>query len=135
MAAGDFYFAINATFRFIHDTWGKEALVEYWQSLGREYYASVNARFRRGGLTEVMRYWVDYFAQEPDGEVEVSLEGQVVQVNVRRCPALRWLRDAGREIVPCYCEHCLHVGRAMAEAAGMSFQMEGGNGQCRQRFS
>ena len=24
MSAGDFYFAVNATFRFIHDTYGKD---------------------------------------------------------------------------------------------------------------
>ncbi len=41
MSAGDFYFAINATFRFIHDSWGKEALIDYWSSMAQEYHAEV----------------------------------------------------------------------------------------------
>ena len=49
MSAGDFYFAINATFRFIHDTYGKDALVEYWRSMAREYHADVAERFRVEG--------------------------------------------------------------------------------------
>ena len=36
MSAGDFYFAINATFRFIHDLYGRDALVDYWSSMARE---------------------------------------------------------------------------------------------------
>jgi len=55
MSAGDFYFAINATFRFIHDAYGKEALIDYWTAMAREYHADVAARFRAGGLEEARR--------------------------------------------------------------------------------
>ena len=72
MSAGDFYFAINATFRFIHDTYGKDALVDDWTWMAREYHAGVAERFRSGGLEEVRRYWTDYFAHEPGGDVSVS---------------------------------------------------------------
>ena len=46
MSAGDFYFAINATFRFIHDTYGKNALIDYWTTMAREYHAGIAERFR-----------------------------------------------------------------------------------------
>ncbi len=134
MSAGDFYFAINATFRFIHDTWGKEALVDYWTSMAREYHAGVGARFREGGLDEVRRYWADYFAHEPGGDVVVSQSQAAVEIDVRDCPAIRWLKDGGREIVPYYCEHCHVVSTAIADQAGMRFRLEGGGGVCRQTF-
>lgn len=135
MSAGDFYFAINATFRFIHDAYGKEALINYWTSMGREYYADVAERFRQGGLEEVQRYWADYFAQEPGGDVKVSLTDKGVEIDVRDCPAIRWLRNAGREIVPYYCEHCHYVSTAIAEQSGLRFRLEGGGGTCHQTFS
>jgi hypothetical protein len=134
MSAGDFYYAINATFRFIHDTWGKEALVDYWTSMAHEYHAEVSGRFREGGLDEVERYWRDYFAKEPGGEVAVRQANGQVEILVDDCPAIRWLKNGGREIVPYYCEHCHHVSTAIAQDAGLTFKLEGGNGTCRQFF-
>ena len=51
MSAPDFYFAVNATARHIHDQYGMDVLVDYWRSLGREYYA----QRRRNGATEALR--------------------------------------------------------------------------------
>jgi hypothetical protein len=139
MSAGDFYFAINATFRFIHDTYGKDALVDYWTSMAREYHAGVAERFRSGGLEEIRRYWTDYFAHEPGGgrfkPSAVSLTERGVELDVRDCPAIRWLKDGGREIVPYYCAHCDHISTAIAEQAGLTFSLEGGGGACRQLFA
>jgi hypothetical protein len=135
MSAGDFYFAINATFRFIHDTYGKDALVDYWTSMAREYHADTAEGFRNGGLQEVRRYWADYFAHEPGGDVGVSLTERGVELAVRDCPAIRWLKDGGREIVPYYCEHCHYISTAIAAQAGMSFTLVGGGGACHQLFS
>lgn len=134
MSAGDFYYAINATFRFIHDTWGKEALISYWTSMAREYHAGVAAGFREGGLDEVERYWADYFAHEPGGDVQVNHAQDAVEIDVRECPAIRWLKDGGREIVPYYCEHCHYVSTAIADQAGMRFRLKGGGGACHQTF-
>jgi len=134
MSAGDFYFAINATFRFIHDTWGREALLEYWTSMAQEYHAGVTDRFRQGGLEEVQRYWTDYFAHEPGGDVAISLTSQGVEIEVRDCPAIRWLKDGGREIVPYYCQHCHYISTALADQACMTFKLQGGGGTCRQVF-
>jgi hypothetical protein len=135
MSAGDFYFAINASFRFIHDTYGKEALVDYWTAMAREYHADLADRFRAGGLQQVRQYWAEYFANEPDGDVDVRLTERGVELDVRQCPAIRWLQEGGRQIVPCYCEHCRYVSTAIAEGAGMIFDLEGGGGACRQLFS
>jgi hypothetical protein len=135
MSAGDFYFAINATFRFVHDTYGKDALIDYWTSMAHEYHAGVAARFRRGGLQEVRRYWADYFAAEPGGEVQVSLTEAGVEIDVRDCPAIKWLQEGSREIVPYYCEHCDYVSTAIAGQAGIRFALMGGGGTCHQVFS
>ena len=135
MSAGDFYFAINATFRHIHDTYGKAALIEYWTSLAREYHADSTDLFREGGLDAVRQYWADYFAKEPGGDVSVELTAKGVEIDVRDCPAIRWLKGGNREIVPYYCEHCHHVSSAMAEPAGMRFDLAGGGGTCHQVFA
>jgi hypothetical protein len=72
MSAGDFYFAINATFRHIHETYGREALISYWTAMAREFHAGVAERFRAGGLTAVRDYWTACFAAEPGRNVLVG---------------------------------------------------------------
>ncbi len=134
MSAPDFYFAVNAIFRHLHDRYGKAALVDYWRGLGREYYAPRSQRWREGGAAAIAADWREYFAQERQAEVDVVVQDGVVTLDVRVCPAIKHLRDRGRDIVPYYCEHCDHICGVMAEAAGFAFHRSGGMGACRQQF-
>ena len=83
MAAGDFYFAINATFRFFQDRYGQAALETYWRALGKGYYRPLIERFRSEGLPGVESYWRDFFEKEPGGAVSVSRKDNVVEIDVR----------------------------------------------------
>ena len=134
VGAGDFYFAINATFRFILKQLGPDALRRYWQELGSTYYAPVTAAWKQGGLPEVGRYWRAFFDAEPGAEVQVDVAPERVTLDVRVCPAIKHLRAHGREIVPCFCQHCYYVSEATAAPAGFTVRVEGGNGACRQTF-
>jgi len=134
MAAPDFYFAVNAIFRHLHDRYGHRALIDYWQSLGREYYRPRCERWRAGGVEAIASDWRAYFEREPQAKVDVSTRGDSVELDIQVCPAIKHLRDCGREIVPYFCEHCDHTCGAMARAAGFSFERTGGMGSCQQRF-
>jgi hypothetical protein len=137
MSAPDFYFAVNATFRHLHDRFGKAALVDYWQTLGRDYYRDRTKRWRDGGSSSIAEDWRAYFAREPQADVIVSTPdnaSEITELDIRVCPAIKHLRDSGRDIVSYFCEHCDHVCGAMAEQAGYRFERTGGMGACRQRF-
>ncbi len=134
IGAADFYFAINATFRFILRRFGSEALRRYWQELGGNYYAPVSAAWKAGGLPAVAAYWRAFFAAEPDAQVEVTCAGEKVVLEVRICPAIKHLRAGSREIIPCYCQHCYFVSESMAAPAAFTVRVQGGAGSCRQTF-
>jgi len=131
----DFYFAINASFRFILKRFGIEKLRDYWTQLGSDYYRPVSARWQQRGLPGVAEYWREFFQAEPGAEVEVTEPPGEVRVEVKRCPAIHHLREHGREIVPCFCQHCYFVSEAIAQPAGLTVRVEGGAGRCVQRFS
>jgi hypothetical protein len=135
MSAPDFYFASQAIFRHIHDSYGKEALVDYWRALAREYYRKRIEAWRRGGLAAVASDWRSYFANEPLADVQVIEGSDEVALEIRVCPAIRHLREQERTIVPYFCEHCDHTCGVMADAARLSFHREGGMGTCRQVFA
>jgi hypothetical protein len=133
VGAADFYFGINATFRFVQAKFGMEGLRRYWREMGQSYFAPVTQRWR-GGPGAVAEYWRAFFAAEPGADVEVEEAADVVTLTVRVCPAIAHLRAHGREIVPRFCEHCYFVSEAMAEPAGFTVRVAGGNGSCVQRF-
>jgi len=134
MAAPDFYFAVNAIFRHVHDRYGHKALIGYWRDLGCEYYRARWERWQAGGVKAIASDWQAYFEKEPHARVDVSMQRDSVELNILVCPAIKHLRDYDRDIVPYFCEHCDHTCGAMAEAAGFSFERTGGMGSCRQRF-
>lgn len=133
VGAADFYFGINATFRFILRKFGLAGLRRYWTDLGTRYHAPVSEQWKKG-LPAVADYWREFFAAEPGAEVTVTVDEKVT-VDVKVCPAFRHLRAHGREVVPCFCEHCHYVSAAIGKPAGIKVQIEGGNGSCRQVFS
>jgi hypothetical protein len=98
MSAPDFYFAVNAIFRHLHDRFGKPALIEYWRRLGREYYAARVQRWKQGGADAIAADWEEYFSHEPGAQVQVHRPtAAVVELDVRVCPAIKHLRDNGRD--------------------------------------
>jgi hypothetical protein len=135
VGAADFYFAINTTFRFILGRFGMDGLRSYWRDLGTRYYSPVTERWNQGGLSSVTKYWKAFFDAEPGAEVEIHGDEREVRVEVKTCPAIKHLRAHGREIVPCFCQHCYFVSDAIAAPAGLSVRVSGGNGSCVQRFT
>lgn len=135
VGAADFYFAINATFRFILKKFGLVGLRQYWSDLGTRYFAPVSAAWKVRGPDGVAEYWRAFFAAEPEAQVEVSSTRDSVALDVKVCPAIRHLRKGQREIVPCFCQHCYFISEAMAQPANFTVRIEGGNGSCRQIFS
>ena len=135
MGAPDFFFAVNAIARHLHDRFGKQVLIDYWRTLGREYYRQRIDQWRKGGAEAIARDWREYFSHEPGAEVDVSASHDVVELNVLVCPAIKHLREQQREIVPYFCEHCDHVTGAMADLANCRFDRTGGMGSCRQTIT
>ncbi len=135
VGAADFYAAVNATFRFIAQKFGSEGLRRYWSEMGTRYYAPVTERWRAGGLAAVAEHWHAFFAAEPGAKVEVTQGETEVVVEVRTCPAIAYLREHGREIVPHFCQHCHFVSTAMGAGADIELRVCGGNGTCTQRFA
>jgi hypothetical protein len=134
VGAADFYFAINATFHFVLRKLGMEGLRRYWTELGTHYHAPVTAQWKESGAEAIARYWRDFFQAEPGATVEVQELPDEVRLEVKVCPLIKHLRDNGRSILPCLCQHCYYVSEAMAAPAGYTVRVFGGNGSCTQRF-
>ncbi|MDB6170481.1 MAG: hypothetical protein JWM88_3345 [Verrucomicrobia bacterium] len=135
VGSADFYFAVNATFRFILGRLGREGWIRYLEEMGRGYFDPVNRQWSRDGLAGLARYWREFFQAEPNAVVNVVELPDRVEVRVSECPAIKHLRAGQREIVREYCQHCFYLGSARAEAAGLTMRLAGGNGSCCHTFA
>jgi hypothetical protein len=63
--SADFYYAINATFRFLLNRVGRDGWIRYLEEMGRGYFAPVNRQWSHGGLSAVARNWCAFFSAEP----------------------------------------------------------------------
>ena len=133
--SADFYYAINATFRFLLDRFGREGWQRYLTEMGRGYFAPVNRQWRDEGLPAVARYWRAFFAAEPGARVEVTEHPDRVEVALHEFPAIKQLRARGRPSVPEYCQHCYFLGAARAQECGLTMTLKGGNGCCHHTFA
>lgn len=134
MSAPDFYFAINAMFKHLHDRFGKNTLVDYWQKLGSEYYAQRWQVWKEGGLETIASDWRSYFDKEPGSEVAITTHDDRVTLDIHTCPAIAHLRKNDHQIPEYFCEHCDVINGAMAKHSGHRFERTGGMGSCQQQF-
>ena len=87
VGAADFYFAINATFRFLLARFGPDGLRKYWGDLGARYFAPVASGWRTGGLAAVADYWRAFFAAEPGAiKTQDGLEYRVLKAGTGKAP-------------------------------------------------
>ena len=100
MSAPDFYFAVNAIFRHIHDRYGRESLIAYWRGLGQEYYRGRVERWKGGDLETLAADWREYFAAEPQAKVVVAVVEGGVELDVKVCPAIKHLATKGETSSP-----------------------------------
>ena len=134
MGAADFFFAVNATFRYILENHGEGALHRYWQEMGAGHYCAVTEAISDRGLVALKEHWEQLFPEEPGSEVELALDGNCLTLTVKTCPAILHLKAHDREVLPVYCDHCTYVSKGMCEAAGVSVEVTGGGGSCVQVF-
>lgn len=132
--AADFYFAINATFRFIIGRFGIDTWKQYLAAMGRTYFAPVNRAWKHDGLEAVAAYWKEFFSAEPNAVVNICRSESEVVLNVVTCPALAHLKAHKRVPVKEYCQHCYYLGQARAQEAGLAMRLSGGNGTCQHRY-
>ncbi len=122
MAFEGFYPAILATFKHIERNYGYETLERYWRELAEEYYAPVIEKFRKGSIDAIASHWQEYLSKEPEAQFEIIKQRDRVIIDVKRCPAMYWLKHFKCEIPDWYYNHIAVMGNTLAENSGHKFE-------------
>jgi len=131
----DFHGAMCYAVKYLDEKCGPDATRAYLRQVGRTFFAPLSERLARDGLRALAEHWRKVFALE-GGEIELSHDGGVLVLTVRKCPAVAHLKAIGKLYTERFCETTVAVNEAICERAGYacSCRYEPGAGRCVQRF-
>ena len=126
MTVQDFIVNYSATFDYIHDRFGKAAVVALWEYLGgtgTELYEAVAEKGLEG-------YWEFFYGkngtccrEDLDGGAYIDKDG-VFHESVDNCPSVGELEARGKRPYRYYCEHCYWLYHKSLEEHGFSYDAD-----------
>jgi hypothetical protein len=120
----DFHSSVNRGINYVGEKHGKDAVIEYLTRYTENVYNREIADIKSRGVSAIADKILDTYEKEkaPDA-VELTLDGDSLEVNVRYCPAIKHLRSIGREISPWFRYTTEVVMNVLAEKANVRFTM------------
>ncbi len=131
----DFHGALSFGLEFLEEHYGEEGRGAFLSGLADTVYKPLVEDIRARGLVALREHWQTIFDLE-DGEIEMRDEGDVLVLEVHRCPAITHMQARGYAIADHFCEHTHIVNEAVCDAAGYTCGVayDQDAGRCTQRF-
>ncbi len=102
----DFFGVYCATFKYIADTYGRDALEAYWaEYVADQFLDHLEQLVATKGLQGMYEYW-SRALEEEDAGFRLELGEDYFRICLDECPALRWLRSHDALVFDDYCDHC-----------------------------
>ena len=120
----EFHVSMDRGAGYVLDHYGLEGLKEYLTQFTLAFHVPLLKNIREQGIGAVGDYlrWL-YDTEEAPDALELVLEDGTLDVTVRYCPAVRYMKDRG--YTPgesfMYCTDMVYA--ALAEASGLGFEM------------
>ena len=89
------YFQVNLNqlFRFVREKYGEEKQKEYIERIAIDVYKPLIERIKKSGLGEWKHHLERTFSKEPKGKYEINYKEDRIVLNVKRCPAINYLKN------------------------------------------
>jgi len=135
----DFHSSLNMGLHYVAENYGKDALRDYLRQYTEHVSQKLFAEIEERGLPAIAdRIRATYETEKTPDVPEIQCDGNVLDVHIRYCPAVKHLRATGREVSPWYSCSTEMVMEVLAEKAGAEFTMlsyDEETGEARYRFA
>lgn len=126
MTVQDFIVNYSATFQYLHERFGKAAVVQFWEYLGdtnTELHQMVGERGLEG--------YLDYFygsngtcmREDLEGGAKIDTNGLYTE-RVDECPSVGELEARKKRPYRYYCEHCYWLYHKSLEDHGFTYDVD-----------
>ena len=120
----DFHTSLNHGVQFISEKYGYEGLVEYLSGFAKSFYAPLITDAKERGLVAIKEQIEKiYEIEEASGDLKTVLAGNKLDVAIEKCPAVEYIKKAGKTPARYFIETTATVYRTIAEEAGLKFEM------------
>ena len=131
----DFHGAMSYGIQFLTERYGWPEAEAYLRQMARAVYKPLIAKLKARGLPALREHWRRIFTLE-GGVFTLSRKGPILELRVKRCPAVHHMKQFHYAIADRFCESTRIVNEEICKAAGYesSVEYDQGKGKCVQRF-
>ncbi len=120
----DFHISGMRGIEYVGRNYGDNAVREYLSRFAKAYYSPLIVKIKEDGLSALRSHIEGIYAAEKSSEnVKCELSEKELKVTVSECPAVKYIRESGNSPTKWYVETTQTVSRAIAEEAGLAFEM------------
>ena len=120
----DFHDSLNRGSHFVGEKFGEAELVEYLTRFTKNVYRPVMEAITEKGLQAIADKITDTYEKEKALDVlTLELTDQKLSVNVKECPAVKYLTGKGHKMSPWYIYTTTVVMDVLAKAGGYQFEL------------
>lgn len=119
-----FHNSMNQGSQYMAENFGKEELIAYLTRFTKNVYRPVTEAAKVTGLQAIADKITDTYAKEHALDVlTLTLCDNKLSVDIKECPAVKYLTEKGHEISPWYVYTTTVVMEVLAEECGFKFEM------------
>lgn len=120
----DFHVSGDTGLAYVGSRWGDAGVKEYLERFARAWYSPLAAEVKKNGLAAIKEHIEKTYQTEEASEVlHITLNKNLLNVCVDRCPGIAYMRSIGYDSSPWYGELTSTVYRVIAEMCGLGFEM------------
>lgn len=120
----DFHSSLNMGVHYLGQNYGAEAVKEYLQIYTRNVYKPVLEKMQTDPLAVLAgKIRETYKLEKAEDALELALDDNSLTVNIAYCPAVKHLRQTGREVSQWFPMTTTVVMGTLAKAGGLNFEM------------
>ena len=122
----EFIPAYSELFKFIEKKGGKDAVVEYWETISADGLALLREEASKNGLRGCWNYWSHTLNEEAaDFTMTLDEENGVFRIDMHECPSKgKLIKTKHIEPYSDYCGHCDTLYRNVLEPMGYEYEID-----------
>lgn len=120
----DFHSSLNMAIDYLAENYGVDVLEEYFDDYVSNVYQKTILDINARGLKAVEDKILDtYFKEKSVDAIETKLDGNKLTVKVKYCPAVKYLKETGRQVTKHFIYSTSLVMKKLAEKTNIKFNM------------
>lgn len=120
----DFHLTADVGLKYVGDNYGEEGIKEYLTNYTLSFYKLLIEEVKEKGLLPLKNYLKEvYRAEETEDAICMELDGESLQVKIKYCPAVTYMKSQGHQPCKWYKETTSVVYDVLAKACGYTFEL------------